>query len=106
MTRPPDPWESMPPWQTRLLEKIQNLSVDHAQMLRGYPSYNPAFGGAELPLQRWRAGLRALETDRSEVEIRARGAGIPEQMIAEARALGTRCAVERAATATTTERPW
>lgn len=91
MTRPPDPWESMPPWQTRLLERIQDVSVDHAQVLRrGFPSYNPAFGGAEVPLQTWRAGLRALEADRSEVEIRARGVGIPEQMIAEARALGSR----------------
>ncbi|WP_433664656.1 hypothetical protein ACQPW1_22450 [Nocardia sp. CA-128927] len=91
MTRPPQPWETMPPWNTRLLEKIQDLSVDHTQVLqRGYPTYNLAFGGAEVQMQTWRTHLRALEADRSEVEVHARAAGIPQEMIADARTLGSR----------------
>lgn len=89
MTGPSRPWESLPPWKARLLEKVQNRSVDHSRVLRrGYPTYNLAHGKDDMPIRVWQAHLRELGAERGDAVIRARGSGIPEPMVAQARALG------------------
>ncbi|MFX0574672.1 hypothetical protein [Nocardia nepalensis] len=91
MTWPSRPWEVLAPWQTRLLEQVQNLSVDHERVLhRGYPTYNLAHGNDEVQMTRWRAYLRELDAERGEVEIRALASGVPKPLIDHAHELGDR----------------
>ncbi|MFI6779209.1 hypothetical protein [Nocardia sp. NPDC050412] len=91
MSEPIPGMERLPSWKLRLLERIQNASADHMQLLlRGHPTYEPHYGGGEIPLQTWRTHLRALAADRHEIEIHASAVGVPPAAIAEAREMGER----------------
>ncbi|MFI9410067.1 hypothetical protein [Nocardia gamkensis] len=88
MTRAGLPWEVLPPWKVRLLEDIQELSVERAHLLRrGYPTYTPS-GDGEFQIQSWRSRLRTLDAIRSEAEIHARAVEVPPAWIEAARLLG------------------
>src|SRR5690606_13976269 len=70
---------------------IQNTSADHARVLHdGYPVHDPEHGHTRIPIHTWRAHLRALESDRIDIEIHAAAVGIPAAMIAHARTAGHR----------------
>ncbi|MGY1898402.1 hypothetical protein [Nocardia gipuzkoensis] len=76
------------PWKVRLLEDIQELSVERTHLLRrGYPTYTAGNGG-EFEIQSWRSRLRALDAVRSEAEIHARSVEVPPEWIEAARLLG------------------
>ncbi|WP_435592144.1 hypothetical protein [Nocardia sp. bgisy118] len=91
MNQPLPELERLPGWKVRLLERIQNLSAVHAQVLmQGHPEYHPHYGEGDIPIQSWRAHLRALEADRGEIEIHATAVGVPATAIAEAQAAGQR----------------
>ncbi|MGY1960866.1 hypothetical protein [Nocardia gipuzkoensis] len=82
------PWEVLPPWKVRLLEDIQEWSVERTHLLRrGYPTYT-AGNGSEFEIQSWRSGLRVLDAVRSEAEIHARSVEVPPEWIEAARLLG------------------
>ncbi|WP_280312028.1 hypothetical protein [Nocardia abscessus] len=82
------PWEVLPPWKVRLLEDIQELSVERAHLLRrGYPTYTPS-GDGEFQIQSWRSRLRVLDAIRGEAEIHARAVEVPLPWIEAARLLG------------------
>ncbi len=82
------PWEVLPPWKARLLEDIQELSVERARLLRrGYPTYTPG-GDGEFRIQSWRSRLRVLDGLRNEAQIHARAVEVPPPWIEAARLLG------------------
>ncbi|MGO4613025.1 hypothetical protein AB4305_03615 [Nocardia sp. 2YAB30] len=91
MSQPSSELEGLPSWKLRLLERIQDTSTDHARvLLQGYPTYEPHDGSGEIPMQTWRTHLRALDADRTEIEIHAAAVGVPAAAIAHARAAGQR----------------
>ncbi|WP_051021592.1 hypothetical protein [Nocardia araoensis] len=82
------PWEVLPPWKVRLLENIQELSVERAHLLRrGYPTYTSG-NDSEFQIQSWRSRLRTLDAIRGDAEIHARAEEVPPQWIEAARMLG------------------
>ncbi|MFF0528696.1 hypothetical protein ACFYT3_09915 [Nocardia amikacinitolerans] len=83
--------ERLPSWKVRLLERIQNLSAVQARvLLQGHPEYQPHYGEGHIPIRTWRAHLRELEADRTEIELHASAVGVPAVAIAEVRAAGQR----------------
>lgn len=91
MSDPIPGMEGLPSWKLRLLERIQNASADHMQLLLwGHPSYEPDYGVGGIPLQTWRTHLRALAADRHEIEVHASAVGVRPAAIAEAREMGER----------------
>ncbi|MEU2258113.1 hypothetical protein ABZ540_33625 [Nocardia xishanensis] len=83
--------ERLSSWKVRLLERIQNLSADHARVLvRGHPDYQPHYGDGQIPIHTWHSHLRALVAERTEIEEHAAAVGISAVAIAEARAAGQR----------------
>ncbi|MFI5540721.1 hypothetical protein ACIA5H_30440 [Nocardia sp. NPDC051900] len=82
------PWEVLPPWKVRLLENIQELSVERAHLLRrGYPTYTSG-NDSEFQIQSWHSRLRTLDAIRGDAEIHARAEEVPPQWIEAARTLG------------------
>ncbi|RDI43574.1 hypothetical protein [Nocardia mexicana] len=80
-------WHTGPAWQQRLLDRIQNLAADRAQLLsRGYES-SP--GGTDGPLQAWRTHLHGLAAVRREAETHAEAVGIRRDHIIAAHAYGS-----------------
>ncbi|MGQ4618991.1 hypothetical protein [Nocardia sp. R7R-8] len=92
MSHPLPDGEGLPSWKLRLLERIQDTAADHTRVLRqGCPIYQPRYGsGDEVQLHTWRSHLRALEADRSEIELHAAAVGVPESAITAARVAGVR----------------
>ncbi|WP_327097023.1 hypothetical protein OIE68_45390 [Nocardia vinacea] len=83
--------DGLPSWKVRLLERIQNASADHVELLlRGHPSYEPDYGSGEIPMQTWRNHLQVLRGDRHDIEIRASAVGVPPEAIDQAREMGER----------------
>ncbi|MEV0688280.1 hypothetical protein AB0I35_30925 [Nocardia sp. NPDC050378] len=82
--------EDLPSWQLRLLERIQNSSYDHYRTLfHSFPQYSPA-SGPNVQLEAWRTNLRALQDERSEIELHAHAREIPQRMIDYATETGAR----------------
>ncbi|WP_157129230.1 hypothetical protein [Nocardia amamiensis] len=91
MSEPIPGLDYLPSWKLRLLERIQDASVDHARLLfSSHPNYEPRDGGGEIPMQSWRTQLRALAAARHEIEIHAVAVGVPRAAIDQARAEGER----------------
>ncbi|MEV0027912.1 hypothetical protein [Nocardia sp. NPDC050793] len=91
MNQPVSEPDRLASWKVRLLERIQNLSADHARvLLRGHPDYQPHYGDGHIPIQNWHSHLRALAAERAEIEDHAAAVGISAVAIAEARAVGQR----------------
>ncbi|WP_157171124.1 hypothetical protein [Nocardia araoensis] len=91
MSQPSPELEGLPSWKLRLLERIQNTAADHTRVLRqGYPIYQTHYGTGEIPIQTWRTHLRALDADRSEIELHAAAVGLSDSAITAARAAGQR----------------
>ncbi|MGS2811567.1 hypothetical protein [Nocardia sp. MW-W600-9] len=66
-------------------------SYEHYRTLfHGYPQYSAAASGPSIQLENWRTNLRALEAERSEIELHAHGLDIPQRMIDYATDTGAR----------------
>ncbi|WP_159080551.1 hypothetical protein [Nocardia suismassiliense] len=89
MNRPIPEVENLPSWKLRLLETIQNTAADHAKAARhGFPDHEPHDGGGDIKVQTWRTHLLVLRADLHEIELRARGVGVPSAAIEAAREAG------------------
>ncbi|MFE3757930.1 hypothetical protein ACFXO9_26785 [Nocardia tengchongensis] len=84
---PPTSMTGQPAWRLRLLDRIQNLAADRARVLQhGYQIPAATIGGT--PVLAWRTQLHLLADARDEVEAHARGLGIAQVHIDDARLLG------------------
>ncbi|WP_109524867.1 hypothetical protein [Nocardia aurea] len=89
MDEPSPELEALPGWKLRLLERIHDTSAEHQRILtENYPSFGSGDRSGDLALHTWRTNLRALESDRAELETRAAAAGLPATAIERARAAG------------------
>ncbi|MFD3510083.1 hypothetical protein [Nocardia sp. NPDC058666] len=83
--------EELSSWQLRLLERIQNISVEHTRVvIAGHPRWSATTGTGDMAVQTWRTHLRALEGDRAEIALHAAAVGVPQRWIDHAREFGAR----------------
>lgn len=91
MSHPTAELDGLPPWKLRLLERIQNTSAEHARVLHtAFPDHTLGHGSSDIPVQTWRAHLRALEADLDEITTHAMATGIEPYAIRRARDAGQR----------------
>jgi len=91
MSQPAPDIDSLSHWKLRLLERIQDTAADHTRVLaQGYPIHAPQHGSTQIPIQIWRTHLRALDSERADIEIHAAAVGVPASAIAQARTAGQR----------------
>ncbi len=91
MSHPLDGAEMLPLWQLRLLEQIQSISeLHHRTVFHAYPQYSATYGAGSVQLETWRTHLRAVEDERAELVLHARGVEVPERMIDYAAQVGGR----------------
>ncbi|MFD4351550.1 hypothetical protein ACFWPX_03275 [Nocardia sp. NPDC058518] len=91
MSHPLDGADRLPPWQLRLLERIQSISeLHHRTVFHGRPQYSAGNGAGSVQLETWHTHLRALEGERSELELHAYGVHVPQRMIRYAAETGGR----------------